>query len=56
VIKQVFKSAHILVTALKITGVKMIFVAFGYNLQQLKTLKKNRTIGSYLKTTPKKGR
>jgi len=39
-IKQVFKSAHILVTALKRTGVKMIFASFSYNLQQLKTLKK----------------
>jgi len=40
VIKQIFKSTHILVTTLKRTGVKMIFVAFSYNLQQLKTLKK----------------
>jgi len=40
VIKQVFKSTHILVTTLKRTGVKVIFAAFSYNMQQLKTLKK----------------
>jgi len=40
VIKQVFKSAHIMVTTLKRTGVKMIFASFSYDLQQLKTLKK----------------
>jgi len=32
VIKQVFRSAHILVTTLKRTGVKMIFAVFSYNL------------------------
>jgi len=40
VIKQIFKSAHVLVTTLKRTSVKMIFAAISYNLQQLKTLKK----------------
>jgi len=39
-IKQIFKSAHVLVTTLKRAAVKMIFTAISYNLQQLKTLKK----------------
>jgi len=41
VIKQIFKSAHVLVTTLKRTSVKMLFAAISYKLQQLKTLKKS---------------
>jgi len=45
-IKQIFRSAHIPVTTLKRTSVKMIFAAFKYNLQQLKTLKKTGLVVS----------
>ncbi len=40
VIKNVFKSAHILVTTVARVGVKMVFASFGFNLYQLMTLRK----------------
>lgn len=40
VIKNVFKSGHIMVTTLARAAVKTVFTAFGFNLYQLLTLKK----------------
>ena len=40
VIKCVFKAGHVLVTTVERVGVKMLFTAFGFNLYQLRTLKK----------------
>jgi IS5 family transposase len=40
VIKNVFKSSHVMVTTVGRTAVKMIFASFGFNLYQLLTLTK----------------
>jgi IS5 family transposase len=40
VIKNVFKSAHTLVTTVARVGVKMVFASVGFNLYQLMTLRK----------------
>ena len=40
VIKNVFGSGHVRVTTVPRVGVKMMFASFGFNLYQLRTLKK----------------
>ena len=40
VIKRVFNAGHVLVTTVPRVNVKMIFTAFGFNLYQLSTLRK----------------
>lgn len=40
VIKNIFKSGHVMVTTVSRAAVKMVFTAFGFNLYQLLTLKK----------------
>ena len=40
VIKNVFKSAHVMVTTVARTSVKMLFSCFSFNLYQLRTLKR----------------
>jgi len=44
VIKNVFKSRHVMVTTVGRTAVKMVFASFGFNLYQLLTLKKHGII------------
>ncbi len=39
VIKNVFKSGHVMVTTVGRVYVKMMFASFGFNLYQLRTLK-----------------
>jgi len=44
VIKRVFNAGHVMVTTIQRANVKMIFTAFGFNLYQLYTLRKQRTV------------
>ena len=44
VIKNIFKSSHVLVTTVARVGVKMMFASFAFNLYQLCTLKKQGVI------------
>jgi IS5 family transposase len=44
VIKRVFKAGHVLVTTVRRANVKMIFIAFGFNLYQLHTLKRQGVV------------
>jgi IS5 family transposase len=44
VIKRVFNAAHVLVTTVPRVHVKMIFAAFGFNLYQLHTLKRQGAV------------
>jgi IS5 family transposase len=44
VIKNVFKSGHIMVTTVARAAVKMVFASFGFNLFQLLTLKKQGVV------------
>nr|QNO57578.1 hypothetical protein MFOBGCIO_00006 [Methanosarcinales archaeon ANME-1 ERB7] len=50
VISRVFNASHVMVTTVRRVSVKMIFTAFGFNLYQLCTLKKQGAVqdsGSY---------
>ncbi|NMX21792.1 IS5/IS1182 family transposase, partial [ANME-1 cluster archaeon GoMg4] len=44
VIKRVFDAGHVLVTTVSRVNVKMIFTAFGFDLYQLRTLKKQGVV------------
>lgn len=44
VIKTVFKAAHVLVTTVQRVHIKMMFIAFAYNLYQLRTLHKTNAV------------
>jgi len=44
VIKKVFNSAHVMVTTVARTSVKMLFSCFSFNLHQLSTLRKKGVI------------
>ena len=44
VISRVFNASHVMVTTVRRVSVKMIFTAFGFNLYQLCTLKKQGAV------------
>jgi len=44
VIKRVFNAGHVLVTTVPRVNVKMTFTAFGFNLYQLYTLRKQGVV------------
>jgi len=44
VIRRVFNASHVMVTTVRRVNVKMIFTAFGFNLYQLCTLKKQGVV------------
>jgi len=44
VTKEVFKTRKVLVTTVERVNVKMLMTAFSFNLDQLRTLKKKKTI------------
>jgi IS5 family transposase len=44
VIKNVFKSGHVMVTTVSRVAVKMVFTSFAFNLFQLNTLKKQGVV------------
>ncbi|MGB2727701.1 MAG: IS5/IS1182 family transposase, partial [Halobacteriota archaeon] len=44
VIRRVFNASHVMVTTVRRVNVKMIFTAFGFNLYQLCTLKKQGAV------------
>ncbi|CAD7776639.1 hypothetical protein AIOGIFDO_01987 [Candidatus Methanoperedenaceae archaeon GB37] len=44
VIKKVFNSAHVMITTVTKTSVKMLFSCFYFNLYQFNTLKRKKVI------------